>query len=100
MGISTKHPRQKGRIILTNIQDMTVAFPLIPVVLAIAHTAHAKTLMQIYNDCYENAKEMTVLDNKATPKAEQLPEWCLAMRHDVAPCITEKVKYCAFIVLK
>ncbi|CAJ0602450.1 unnamed protein product [Cylicocyclus nassatus] len=69
---------------------MAAAISLTILLLMFVNTIQAKNLMELYAYCYSNAEDMASLKRGETPTPEKLPEWCITMRNDVAPCIIEK----------
>ncbi|RCN31655.1 hypothetical protein ANCCAN_22554 [Ancylostoma caninum] len=52
----------------------------------------ASEILKTYDYCYASTEAVNSLAGNATPTVSQLPDWCKAMRHDVAPCIAEAIK--------
>ncbi|KAL6739305.1 hypothetical protein Aduo_012776 [Ancylostoma duodenale] len=52
----------------------------------------ASETLKAYDHCYASTEALKSLTGDATPTVSQLPDWCKAMRHDVAPCIAEAIK--------
>ncbi|EYC34283.1 hypothetical protein Y032_0001g337 [Ancylostoma ceylanicum] len=54
--------------------------------------ASFQDILKVYDHCYADAEALNSLTGNATPTLIQLPEWCMAMRHDVAPCLAEAIQ--------
>uniref|UniRef100_A0A0K0D007 Secreted protein n=1 Tax=Angiostrongylus cantonensis TaxID=6313 RepID=A0A0K0D007_ANGCA len=53
--------------------------------------ARNNEILSVYKSCRASEKTVPTSGNSTFPSSSQLPEWCLTMRHDVAPCIAEKL---------
>ncbi|EYC34282.1 hypothetical protein Y032_0001g337 [Ancylostoma ceylanicum] len=70
---------------------MMVAQLTLLLVAFVMSDASFQDILKVYDHCYADAEALNSLTGNATPTLIQLPEWCMAMRHDVAPCLAEAV---------